>query len=227
MPDFLDPVLAGAGYVHARLVLRFGVGIEHVGVVDRGAYVWWVRRSGRPSFLIRFTRAALVAPKAQLDVWVDSLAEDARDAAPAAGGFYVVDVDGIKAMGMDDFEFEKHGQLVHLYIDLGPPRVWRMEVDATDRGVLMPAGPQDVRDDVARRAVEALTVSGHIRVPTPPWLWSVLDTQGREWWGRLDGDGAGRRLVLMEVGTNREHRLAWMEERPPGAAMLRQLVEAA
>ena len=226
--DRIEPVLAGAGYVHFRLVHRFGIAVEHVGVVDGGAYVWWIRQPTRPSFLIRFTREALQAKKAELETWVDAVADDARESQPASGGFYVVEPDGIKAIGMDDFEFEEYGQRVHLYIDLGPPKVWRLEVDAVDEGVLMAADSEDERDEVARQAIAALTVKGRLRIPEQPWSWSVVDGRGREWWGRLERSGSGScHLVLREVTGSREHRLVWASEQPPLGSDLRRLVEAA
>jgi hypothetical protein len=131
---------------------------------------------------------------------------------------------------MDDLEFEKYGQRVHLYVDLGPPKVWRMEIDAVDCGVLGLSMPQDVRDEIALRAIMALTVSGHLRVPAKPWEWSVVDGQGREWWARLAlpfesrDPPTGPQLWMHDVTTGREHQLPWEQELPPDGAELRRLV---
>jgi hypothetical protein len=49
MAEPYNPVLAGAGYVHALMIQRFGLAVEHVGVIDQGAYVWFMKPPGRSS----------------------------------------------------------------------------------------------------------------------------------------------------------------------------------
>lgn len=132
-------------------------------------------------------------------------------------------------------EFELLGQVVRCErqrVD-GASGAWTVVVDGAVHGPAFLAADDDDRDDVIRRAAAWLHENRAIRVPDPPWQWSVMDRDGREWWARLttpyefSGPLLGRELILRDCIAGVEERIPWPETLPPPrAAELRRMLGA-
>lgn len=224
-----DGVLAGAGYVTQRLRLKYG-DVQYAGN-QRTLHVWRIRIATGRTLVVRFANAALAGSRTQIDEWIAGVTEPSRFRELPVGAYYHVSPGGIHVMGVDEIGFEKHGQVIRCVIDPGPPPVWRLSVDGADRGASLAVDPDQAQDEVARMSVEWLYVNGHLRVPPPPWSWSVVDASGDEWWVRLELEGGpgtrpGRSLVLFERRTERQHRVGWdLATSEPSARELRDVIE--
>jgi hypothetical protein len=204
---------------------------------------WTVRRAVDRDFAVVFTDEALNAGQRRIERWLDVIQDDALVDAPQLPAHYHVSPHRISVRGMSELKFETYGQRIRCWIDRGP-RVdetgvvsgegehWRVELDGHDVGPLMPAEPSDSREDVTERAVAFLKAHDALRIPEPPWQWSVLDSSGAEWWARLtppwDPDGhedPARQLVLRSTLSGGERRIAWDDPtRSPTAAELKRMV---
>jgi hypothetical protein len=223
-----DRALAGAAYVTMRLGVRYR-DMAYAGN-QRTLHVWRIRPGTGKVVVVRFANAVLSAERARLDAWIAALQESARLRDLPPGAYLHVSPDGVQVLGSDEIVFEKHGQVVHCIVDPGPPPEWRVSVDGADCGTAGRVHPDEAQDEVAHRMAEWLFVNGHLRVPPPPWSWSVLSGSGDEWWVRLEVTGADgirscRELVLFDRLAEREHRVQWDSAAfEPGRAELRSLI---
>ena len=203
--------------------------VEYAGN-QRSLHVWRIRAVSGKTLVVRFANGALVASRTEVDGWIAAILERSRRELPP-GAYYQVLPDGIHVMGVDEIRFEHCGQLVHCVVESGTAPVWRLSVDGRDCGAVLRADPEQAQDEVARMAVDWLYVNGHLRVPPPPWSWSVRDRTGSEWWVRVElgsereSRGAGRTLVLFEPRSDREHRMSWdSPAMTPSARELREVI---
>ncbi len=236
---------AGADIVTALLGLHYGARSVTSSRSRRGFMEWMVRRAVDRDFCIVFTDEALMAGQQRIGRWLDAIQDDALNDAPVPPAYYHVSPHRISVRGMKEVKFETYGQRIRCLIDRGPlegwngaasgeGERWRVELDGVDVGPLMPAEPSDSREDVAERAVALLKANDELRVPDPPWQWSVLDASGAEWWARItppwepdDHDDAPCQLVLRSVRTGRERRVVWDDPvSVPSAEQLKRLVSA-
>lgn len=223
---------AGASFVTQWLNGRFDAA-NRVEVQDQH-YIWPVEPPGRPRFVICVEEAALLESFARIREWLDRIADDATDRPPKPPAYYHISEHGHLAIrGMSDVEFEYCGQRIRCERRPDPTgSKWWVTVDGRECGAAFRARPFDSQQEVARRAVAWLRDRAAVRVPDPPWQWSVLDQGGREWWIRLttvfdrDHDRSrGRQLVLRDRVRGRELRQAWPESIPaPAGPELRAMV---
>ncbi|MGD8279467.1 MAG: hypothetical protein PVH00_15620 [Gemmatimonadota bacterium] len=233
----------GADVVTTSLELHYGARSVTVSRSPRGLMEWIVRRPVDRDFSVVLTDDALLAGQYRIERWLDVIRDDAMCDAPVPPAYYHVSPHRISVRGMREVRFETYGQRIRCRIEQGPlggrngspsgeGERWRVELDGVDVGPLMPAEPSDSREDVTERAVALLKASNDLRVPDPPWQWSILDASGTEWWGRItppwdpeDADDPVRQLVLRSVPTGRERRLVWDDPaRKPSAEELQRLL---
>jgi hypothetical protein len=196
---------------------------------------WCIRiehRSDQP-LLVQVTKAALDLDRAELLGLLAGLAHDARTTPPEPPGHYLVTIDGVSVRGMIRFAWEAYGQSIRCFIcsrvakgeNEPDPQEWRVSVDYADRGAVPGASSADDRKTIMRLAIAHLERVGGIRIPQPPWSWSVIDAGDVEWWGRLESTDTGDRLLLSNRSNRREYNIAWDSAlRAPTAAELRTLV---
>jgi len=222
-------VNAGAAYVTEWLRRQYGETSEPER--DESGVVWNVAPLTTHRFSIGLSELALAQSYFQLGGWLGLIAEDARENAPVPPACYQVSEHGVLGVrGMNVVEFEAFGQVVRCERLAGASgETWSLSADGTARGVRFPARPDDLRDDVAQRALLLLCESNLIRIPDAPWQWSVIGGLGREWWVRLTpGDASlvvARELVLRDTVSGQEERMPWPDDvAPPRAGQLRRLV---
>jgi hypothetical protein len=233
----------GAGVVTGFLRSHFGALDVSAERVEGGLMRWCVGQPEQRGFELVATDELLRAAHNTIERWLAALVEDVMAGAPAPPAYYHLSVEGLTVRGISEVVLESHGQRIRCWIDIGPlagaagggaaapTRRWCVELDGAQAGVLMRAEASDSRDDVAERAVAFLKSQGALRVPDPPWQWSVLDAGGGEWWARLTppwhaerGESQDRQLVLRERATGRERRVPWAEGKAPDADALRRLL---
>jgi len=234
---------SGTDFVTAMLELHYGSRSVTVSRSRRGLMEWTVRRAVDRDFILVFTDDALMAGQPRIERWLDVIQDDGMCGVPVPPAYYHVSPHRISVRGMREVQFESYGQLVRCRIEQGPLEArdgsasgegerWRVELDGVDVGPLMPAEPSDSREDVTDRAVALLKANADLRVPEPPWQWSILDAAGAEWWGRITPpwepevhEDPARLVVLRSVETGRERRVAWGDPaRSPTAEDLKRLV---
>jgi hypothetical protein len=224
-----ERVAAGASYVTEWLRRQYG---EASDPEPRGEYkVWSVAPLTTQRFSICVAELALAQSYFQLGGWLGLIAEDARENAPSSPACYHLGQHGVLGVrGMNSVEFEAFGQVVRCErhaTDAGSN--WSLSVDGIPKGQPFPASPDDLRDDVAQRALLLLCDRRLIRVPESPWQWSVIGDLGREWWVRLSvgdpGMHSGRQLVMRDTVSGLEERMPWPDDvAPPRAGQLRRFV---
>jgi len=202
---------------------------------DEDAHRWRAEGGVAHPAEIVVTSDALCASAALLEMWLEYVVDDARNAAPAPPGYYLVRAAGVSVRGIDRIDFEEFGQPVHCWVDdaSGAP-VWRVEVGGTDHGDFRAAEYDDDRDRIAAAAFDYLKRHSLLRIPPEPWQWSVLDDQGDEYWVRLTtpfdsgwNGHIGREIVAHHAGNGRERRVLWQEGlRPPKPGELRVMLSS-
>jgi hypothetical protein len=222
-------VSAGAAFVTDWLRRQYGEASDPEAV--EGGAIWSVAPLTMHRFSINLSELALAQSYFQLGGWLGLISEDARERAPVPPAYYQVGEHGVLGVrGMTVVEFEAFGQVIRCERLAGPAGpVWSIFADGSPRGVPFAATPDDLRDDVAQRALLMLCESKLIRIPDSPWQWSVIGGLGREWWVRLTtGDPslvAARELVLRDTVSGQEERMPWPDDvAPPRAGQLRRLV---
>ena len=233
----------GAGVVTGFLRSHFGALDVSAERVEGGLMRWCVGQPEGGGFELVTTDELLRAARHTIEHRLEMLVEDALTAAPAPPAYYHLCVEGLTIRGMSEVVFEGHGQRIRCWIEVGPlagadaggasaqARRWCVELDGAPAGVLMRAEASDSRDDVAERAVAFLKSQRVLRIPDPPWQWSVLDAGGSEWWARLTppwhaerDEPQDRQLVLREQATGQERRVPWGAGKAPDADALRRLL---
>lgn len=233
---------SGADIVTALLQLRYGARSVTASRSQRGFMEWTVGLGADHDICVVFTDEALLAGQQRIERWLDVIRDEASSDGPAAPAYYHVSPHRISVRGMREVRYEMYGQCIHCRIERGPldgrngiasgeGERWHVELDGRDVGPLMAAEPADSSEDVAERAVALLKANAELRVPDPPWQWSVLDADGAEWWGRItppwepeSNEDAPRQVILRSVQTGRERRVVWdVPARTPTAEELKRL----
>lgn len=220
---------AGAAYVTEWLRRQYGETSEPERQGD--LRTWTVSPLTTQPFTITIAELALTQSYFQLGAWLGLIAEDARENPPTPPACYHVGPHGVLGVRhMNTVEFEAFGQIIRCERHgAGRNAKWTIAVDDAPRDQTFPADPEDLRDDVAQAALLLLCEARQIRIPEPPWQWSVIGALGREWWIRLGpGDpatGSARTLHLRDTVTGQEERMPWPDDAaPPRAGQLRRLV---
>lgn len=229
-----DEVDLNAAAVTHWLRARF-TGVEGPRAVP-GRLAWDIAPGGeREPFQIRISFESLQTSIAAIRESLGFITFDARTHAPATPGFYDVTPAGVAVLGMSEFNFELYGQEIRCYRDPETEAggeapagtgaaVWRVEHEGVARPATMPAGMRDTREAVTAWATQAILADGSLRVPDPPWSWSIR-VGGAEWWARLETPNlAVRVLLLRERARGEEHRVPWPADRQ--APSRRELVRA-
>lgn len=196
---------------------------------DGEASLWRVvRPPPDPSFQIRLARSARAQGRAWVEQQLAAVLQDARDNAPEEPGYYEIGPTGYAARGMRGLSFERYGQSIRCWIeDMAGVEMWRLSLDRRGRAPFLIARGSETREQVMQAALGHLNERNQLRVPESPWSWSVLDEHGREWWARLVDFDATRpaELIMVELATGTEHRIAWDPRLPrPAATDLRRVI---
>lgn len=233
----------GAGVVTGFLRAHFGAGNVSVERIAGDEMRWAIVQPGA-GFELVATVEALRADRHRIERLLTGLVAEASVAELVPPAHYHLSAAGITIRGMAEVTFERFGQRIRCWIEEraqseaaatagGENRLWFVSLDGQPIGPLMQADADDVRDDVAQRALADLKARGVLRIPELPWQWSVLDAGGAEWWGRLtphwESDGAepaARQLVLRARATGVEKRLDWPDPvQAPDGELLRRLID--